>query len=84
LLAKARTYWLERKQINMANLVTGFSLAVVSYMTTALFLHMSYLRYLWLIMALAGVASELRQADLIEEMDEQEQKEALVAAEVAA
>jgi O-antigen ligase len=84
LLAKARTYWLERKQINMANLVTGFSLAVVSYMTTALFLHMSYLRYLWLIMALAGVASELRQADLIEETDQQEQKETLVPAEVAA
>jgi putative inorganic carbon (HCO3(-)) transporter len=80
LLAKARTYWLERKQINMANLVTGFSLAIVSYMTTALFLHMSYLRYVWLIMALAGVASGFREADLVEEVVEQERKETLVSA----
>lgn len=85
LLAKARTYWLERKQINMANLVTGFSLAVVSYMTTALFLHMSYLRYLWLIMALAGVAAEFQQADLAEEEDRvEEHKETLVPTETVA
>jgi hypothetical protein len=68
----------------MAHLATGFSLAVVGYMTTALFLHISYLRYLWLIMALAGVASEFREADLVEDVDEGVRKEALVPAEDAA
>jgi O-antigen ligase len=83
-LAVARNYWLERKHVSMANLVTGFSLAVISYMTTALFLHMSYLRYLWLIMALAAVASEFRAADLEEGEMVPETTERLVPAETAA
>lgn len=83
-LAVARNYWLEKKHVSMANLVTGFSLAVISYMTTALFLHMSYLRYLWLIMALAAVASEFRAADLEEGEMVPETTERLVPAETAA
>ena len=83
-LAVARNYWLERKHVSMANLTTGFSLAVICYMTTAVFLHMSYLRYLWLIMALAAVASEFRAADLEEEEMVPEPTGRLVAAETAA
>lgn len=83
-LAKARTYWLERNEINMANLCTGFSLTVISYMTTALFLHMSYLRYLWLIMALAAIAGEFRASDLAEEQEAPESQEAMLPAESAA
>ena len=74
-LAKARTYWLEKDQMNMANLCTGFFLAVIGYMTTAMFLHMSYIRYLWLIMALAVVASEFTEADVAEDLPEQNPKE---------
>ena len=74
-LSKARSYWLERNEIKMANLCTGFFLAVISYMTTALFLHMSYLRYLWLIMALAAVASEFRAADVTEDIKVQASNE---------
>lgn len=65
-LATARTYWLERKKQDVANLCTGFFLAVVSYMATGIFLHISYFRYLWIIMALAAVASEFRESDLTE------------------
>lgn len=65
-LAKARTYWLQKGEINMANLCTGFFLSIISYMTTAIFLHLSYVRYLWLIMALAAIAAEFREADLAE------------------
>jgi putative inorganic carbon (hco3(-)) transporter len=83
-LAVARNYWLEKNQAGMANLVTGFSLSVISYMTTALFLHMSYLRYLWLIMALAAVASEFRAADLEEQEMVPEPTERLVPVETAA
>ncbi|MDQ2692876.1 MAG: O-antigen ligase family protein [Chloroflexota bacterium] len=80
-LAKARTYWLEINNQNMANLCTGFSLAVISYMTTAVFLHMSYLRYLWLIMALAAIAAEFRAADVTEDMEVPDSKDRLVPAE---
>jgi O-antigen ligase len=80
-LAKARTYWLEQNNTNMANLATGFFLAVSSYMATALFLHMSYLRYLWMIIALAVIASEFRQEDLTEEVTEQNSQDAKLLAE---
>jgi O-antigen ligase len=66
-LAKSRTYWLQKGQENLANMSTGFFLAVITYMTTGIFLHMSYVRYFWLIIALAVVASEFRESDLTEE-----------------
>ena len=40
-----------------ANTATGFMLAVAAYMTTGLFLHFSYIRYFWLMLALAGSAA---------------------------
>jgi O-antigen ligase len=63
-LAKARKYWLARGNTSMANLCTGFFLAVISYMTTGIFLHFSYIRFFWLIMALAAVASEFKDSDI--------------------
>ena len=55
-LAKARRRWIGRRT-DLANMVTAFSLSVVTYMTTGIFLHLSYARYFWLIMALAGAAA---------------------------
>ncbi len=52
-LAKARRKWLGRRT-DLANMATAFSLSVVTYMATGIFLHLSYARYFWLIMALAG------------------------------
>jgi len=43
----------------LANLATGYLLAIVAYGATGLFLHMGYIRFFWLIMALAGVAGQL-------------------------
>lgn len=54
-LDRARRQWMQRRP-EQAYLATGFMLAVVSYMTTGLFLHFAYIRYFWLIMALASVA----------------------------
>lgn len=65
-LAAARIYWLERNQKDIASLCTGFFLAVVSYMATGIFLHISYFRYLWIIIALAVIASEFREPDTTE------------------
>lgn len=63
-LARARRRWIGRRT-DLANMVTGLGLAVITYMTTGIFLHLSYIRYFWLIMALAGVAAviALREPD---------------------
>jgi O-antigen ligase len=52
-LARARRRWIGRRP-DLANMATAFSLTVVTYMTTGIFLHLSYERYFWLMMALAG------------------------------
>lgn len=63
-LARARRRWLRRRP-DLANLATGFSLLVVTYLATGLFLHLSYARYFWLAMALAAAAATvLRSSDL--------------------
>ncbi len=63
----ARSYWLVMNQMDMANLCTGFLLAIISYMTTGIFLHLAFIRYLWIIMALAVIASEFRDSDMLTE-----------------
>ena len=55
-LALARRRWVGRRT-DLANMATAFSLSVVTYMTTGIFLHLSYARYFWLIMALAGATA---------------------------
>lgn len=54
-LARWRRYWLDARP-DLAHLLTGFLLAVVAFMTTGLFLSFAYVRYFWLVMALAGSA----------------------------
>jgi O-antigen ligase len=63
-IALARRRWLGRRP-DLTNMVTGFGLSVVTYMTTGIFLHLSYIRYFWVIMALAGAAAlmALREPD---------------------
>ncbi len=54
-LVRARRHWMQ-SQPAFVFLSTGFMLSVVSYLTTGIFLHFAYIRYFWLIMALAGAA----------------------------
>ncbi|HEV8280931.1 MAG TPA: O-antigen ligase family protein [Candidatus Limnocylindrales bacterium] len=44
-----------------AAMATAFFLAVVAYMTTGLFLHLAYERYLWILLALAASAAYVGQ-----------------------
>lgn len=44
-----------------AAMATAFFLAVVAYLTTGLFLHLSYERYLWILLALAASAAYIGQ-----------------------
>ena len=54
-LLRVRERWLEEHP-DLAYLATGLFFTIVAYSTTALFLHLSYLRYFWLMLALANVA----------------------------
>jgi O-antigen ligase len=40
-----------------SNIATAFMLAIITYLASGLFLHFAFIRYFWLMMALAGAAS---------------------------
>ncbi|MGH7128502.1 MAG: hypothetical protein ACREIV_08020, partial [Planctomycetaceae bacterium] len=54
-LARMRREWLTANPVR-ARLATGFLLALVVYLTTGMFLHFSYARYFWILLALADAA----------------------------
>jgi putative inorganic carbon (hco3(-)) transporter len=54
-LNNARRRWAQERP-ELAHMATGFMLSIISYMTTGIFLHPSFVRYFWLMMALAGSA----------------------------
>lgn len=61
-LLRARRRWLaERPEI--AHLAAGLVLAIIGYMVSGLFLHLKYERYLWLLLAIAGVAGVLARRE---------------------
>ena len=45
-----------------ANMATGFMLSIVAYLASGMFLHFAYIRYFWLLMALAGAASYIAKS----------------------
>ena len=57
-LVSAHNQWRE-KQPDLSNIATAFTLSLIAFMTTGLFLHLSYLRYFSLILALANVVTML-------------------------
>ncbi len=52
-LAALRAYWLPRRR-DLADLAGAFSLALIAYAATAVFLHLSYMRYFFTLLALAN------------------------------
>lgn len=61
-LLQVRERWQET-DTRFAYLLTGILLAVLMYLTTGLFLHLSYVRYLWLILGLGGVAGVIGKGE---------------------
>jgi putative inorganic carbon (hco3(-)) transporter len=57
-LNHARLRWAQ-EQPWLANLATSFFLALIAYMTTGIFLHLSYARYFWLMLGLAAAAAHI-------------------------
>jgi len=58
---------LRRLRPDLADLMAAFTLSVWTYLATGLFLHLSYERYFWLLMALSGAAAAVgsRQAEIL-------------------
>lgn len=54
-LWRVRRAWLDR-DADRAAWATAFMLSLLAYLLTALFLHISYIRYLWLLLALCNSA----------------------------
>ncbi|MDQ2943379.1 MAG: O-antigen ligase family protein [Candidatus Dormibacteraeota bacterium] len=61
-LARTRSRLL-RKRPRLAYLATGFLLVIVAYLTTGIFLHLSFERYLWLMLALGAAVSAIGMPD---------------------
>jgi O-antigen ligase len=61
-LVRARKQWLESHP-DWSYLATAFFQVLVSYIVTGLFLHMSYMRFFYLMLALAVVASSFKNAE---------------------
>jgi O-antigen ligase len=56
LIARRR---LRGRQPELENLVMGLFFAVITYLTTSVFLHASYIRYAWFLLAVAGAVSQV-------------------------
>ena len=54
-LAQTRRRWLAVDP-NAGYLLAGLLVAIIAYMSTAVFLHLSYVRYYWVLLALSGAA----------------------------
>ena len=65
-LARARVASLVRRP-DLAAMATGFMLAMVAYLATGIFLHLSYARYFWLMLALAGATAHVVLRTMAEE-----------------
>jgi putative inorganic carbon (HCO3(-)) transporter len=52
-LARVRKRWMVDEP-ELSNMATAYMLSIVTYLTTGIFLHFAFIRYFWLIMALAA------------------------------
>jgi O-antigen ligase len=57
--------------------VSASRLSIISYLTTSIFLHNAYIRYFWILAALAIVAIQLTQRQLLEDIPSRERLENL-------
>ena len=77
-LARARKKWMVSRP-GLSYLATAFFQAIVGYMVTGLFLHLSYYRFFYLMLALAVVASQLGESSTLVESEVNATGEGLLA-----
>jgi len=61
-LSRARKRWIKSRP-EIAYISTGFILAIVIYLTTGIAAHFSYIRFFWIIMALASATAYVSNAE---------------------
>jgi O-antigen ligase len=61
-LAQARKKWMKIRP-DLSHMATAFFLMMISYVVTGLFLHLSYMRFFYLMIALAVIASRLGNSE---------------------
>jgi len=72
-LARARKRWLQEEP-EIANMATAYMLSIVTYLTTGIFLHFAFIRYFWLMMALAAAVMYIaEQRALADQKSSQEE-----------
>ncbi len=83
MVARARRRSLRRRP-DLEQLTTPFALALMTYYVTGLFLHLSFARYYWLMVALASAAAviTLREMDAVDEAESEDPAVASDATEV--
>ena len=59
-----------RSHPDLVNLATPLLLAVVAFLGTSIFLHLSYQRYYWLIIGLAGAGVQILQTEVSKTNDQ--------------
>jgi len=67
-LVQVRRHW-ARTRPDIAYTAASLLLAIIAYLATAAFLHLSYVRYYWFLLALACAAIEIFSARMPEEME---------------
>ena len=72
-LARARKRWMVTRP-DLSYLATAFFQALVGYIVTGLFLHLSYYRFFYLMIALAVVASNFTESDVLSEPESGERE----------
>ncbi len=78
-LWRLRKHFTRRSRKDLANIASGFWLAIFAYMFSSIFLHFAYQRYYWILLAIAGAAVHILQG-LAAEEDATEQTEPAVLA----
>jgi len=66
----ARRFWLPRSR-RRADLAVAFSLSLVAYLGTGMFLHLSFERYLWFLVAIASAAVHILRQDQLRQIAEE-------------
>lgn len=67
-LVRTRRRWKVQRP-ELANMATGFLLAIVTYLATGVAIHFAFIRYFWLMLALANVASQVANAQALSTAD---------------
>jgi hypothetical protein len=65
-LMKARRHWIN-KSPELSDLATAILLSIIAYLGTAVFAHLSYQRYFWLLIALGGALIHISASEAIDD-----------------